>query len=278
MSDIKHVFNSFQNKDDVLFRAIIVGTLHAFRDKIYWYNTINSESTKVDLPFYFTISGSERFLSDIFLNEFKLENGQATESVYEKLPRAIVSLENLSIQEEYLTNKFTRAEYLKKTEDGEVKQYSAEFNSIPLKLDMRVEIYLDSIIDIFKCIQAVLENIYKNVYYYVDIFSIKVPCYFFIPETLDNQRPVNFSFTDKKEIKVTFNIEVQADYPIFKKDTEFFAGNNMQSIKYTINPISTSKTAERDGVIALDSRGIQFTVTQSIWPSGNNTSNFYPNE
>ena len=280
MSDLPHIYNTFQNKDDVLIRAILVGTLHAFKDKLYWHNVVNSEKTKVEVPFYFTVAGSERFLSDIFLNEYKLDKeGQSTEGPYNKYPRAHVSMESFAIQEEYLTNKFIRADFLEQTEDGEVKQYNAEFQNMPLKIDMQVTVFVDSIVDIFKCMQATMENMYKNVYYYVDVFNIKVPCHFFIPESLDKERPMNFSFSDKKEIKVTFNIEVHADYPLFKQDTKLFAGNNMNRIIYTVKTTDTSETATRENPAdAKNSRGTGFEVTKSTWPTGNNDSNFYPDE
>ena len=268
MSDIPHIFDTTQNKDDILIRNILIGTLHAFKDRLYWYNVINNEKTKVEVPFYFTVAGSERFLSDIFLNQYKVDNGQPSESVYNKYPRAHVSLDNISIQEEYLTNKFTRANYIKQTEDGEVKQYNAEFQVMPLKLEMQVTIFVDSIADIFKCMESTWKGLYKNVYYYVDTFNIKIPCHFFIPDTIDKERPMNFSFSDKKEIKVTFNIEVQADYPIFKQETEIFAGNTMNTIKYNINAITSTELT--------DTRGVEYIVTKDIWPAGNNSSNFYP--
>ena len=279
MTDISHQFNTFQNKDDVLIRNILVGTLHAFKDKLYWYNVVNSEKTKVEVPVYFTVAGSERFLSDIFLNEYKLDKeGQHTEGPYNKWPRAHVSMENFSIQEEYLTNKFTRANFLKQTEDGEVLQYNAEFQNMPLKIDMQVTIFVDSIVDIFKCMQAAMQNMYKNVYYYVDTFNIKVPCHFFIPDTINKERPMNFSFTDKKEIKVTFGIEVHADYPLFKEETEFFAGTKMNSIIYTVRTVNSPSPATRENPAdAKDSRGAEYEVTKDIWPTGNNEGNFYPN-
>ena len=279
MSDIPHIYNTFQNKDDVLIRSILVGTLHSFKDKIYWYNVINSEKTKVDVPFYFTVAGSERFLSDIFLNEYNIDNGQASESVYNKYPRAHVALNTISIQEEYLTNKFTRANFLKNTSDGEVLEYNAEFQNMPLKVDMSITIFVDSIIDIFKCIQSTMENLYKNVYYYVDTQGIKVPCHFFIPDSVEKERPMEFSFTDKKEIKITFDIEVHADYPLFKKDTEIFAGTSMSKIIYKVNTVNASSPATRETPAnETDSSGSKYTVTKSAWPGENNKGSFYPNK
>lgn len=267
------VYNDVQNKDDVLFRNLIVGTLHALRDNIFWYNIINGERTKVDVPIYYTVAGNERFLSDIFLNSDELmQDGKAT-GVYNKFPRAHVSLNSLSLQEEYLTNKFKRANYLKR-EGQEIKTYNAEFIEAPFKLNYEMTLFLDSHIDIYKAIQNIFENLYKNVTFYVDVFSVKVPCHFSIPSDIEKTATIPFSFTDKKENKISLNIECQCSYPIFKDnttgntgdlDTSVFAGNRMGSIDsnmYIVSNISDD----------TDSTGSEITVTKDVWPSGNNSN------
>ena len=98
---------------------------------------------------------------------------------------------------------------------------------------------------------------YKNVYYYVDVFSVKVPCYFAIPSDINKERMVQFGLSDKKEIQITFPIEVQASYPIFKTDTELFAGDRMENILNNIYIVSDKKDNE---------------VEKDIWPTGNNNS------
>jgi len=283
MSDIPHTFNTFQNKDDVLIRNILIGTLHSMRDRISWDNTVNSENDKVDVPIYFTVAGSERFLSDIFLNQYKIETETIAETVYNKYPRAHVSMEGISIQEEFLTNKFTRANHLKQTPDGELIQYNAEFQDIPLKIDMSVKVHLDSIIDIFKCWSSIMQNLYSNVHYYVDSNGIKVPCYFKIPDSINKERPLDFGFSDKKEITVTFDIEVQASYPLFKDETSIFAGDRMENILYTVETIPTYSTPSRqpseesgDSGETKNTRGLTYKVSRDTWPSGNNKGNFYP--
>jgi len=278
MSDIPHTFNTYQNKDDVMIRSILIGTLHSMRDRIFWYNTINSEDDKIDVPIYFTVAGSERFLSDIFLNEYKIETEHIAESVYNKYPRAHVSMNGISIEEEFLTNKFVRANHLKTMPDGEVLQYNSEFQDIPLKIDMEVKILVDSIVDIFKCWNAIIQNLYSNVHYYVDTNGIKIPCHFKIPDGIDKERPINFGFSDKKENIVTFNIEVRASYPLFKEETSVFAGDAMQKIIYTVEAnTNTEQTATRETPVNVtDSRGVEYKVSKSVWPTGNNKGNFYP--
>ncbi len=261
------IYNNYQNKDDVLFRNIIVGVIHALDDRIFWNNIIDNKATKVSVPSYFTIAGSERFLSDIFLNSDELvQDGKAT-GLYEKYPRATLNLSSITLQEEYLTNKFNRANFIKQTEDNEVKEYNAEFIEAPFKLDFEITIFVDSIVDIFKCMDSIFNNLYKNVNFYVDVFSTKVPCYFSVPADINKERLVNFGISDKKEIQVTFPIEVQASYPMFKKETEIFAGNRMNEIIQNLYVVS-----ELDN--NTDSSGRNIEVTKDVWPSGNNDSTY----
>jgi hypothetical protein len=261
-------FNSYQNKDDVLFRNLIIGTLHALDDRIFWNNVIDNKKSRVDVPAYFTVAGSERFLSDIFLNSDELKKDGKATGLYEKYPRAVLNLTGITLQEEYLTNKFKRANFIKQTEDNEVKQYNAEFMEAPFKMDFEVTIHVDSIVDIFKCINSIFENMYKNVYYYVDVFSIKVPCYFAIPPDINKERLMQFGLSDKKEIQITFPIEVQASYPIFKEDTAIFAGDRMETLTQNIYIVS-------DKSVNKDSAGRSINVEKDVWPTGNNDSNFY---
>ena len=261
-------YNNYQNKDDVLFRNIVVGTLHALDDKIFWNNVIDNKKTKVEVPAYFTIAGSERFLSDIFLNSDELKKDGKATGLYEKFPRATLNLTGITLQEEYLTNKFKRANFIKQTEDNEVKQFNAEFMEAPFKMDFEITIFVDSIVDIFKCINSIFVNMYKNVYYYVDVFSTKVPCYFAIPPDINKERLVQFGLSDKKEIQITFPIEVQASYPIFKENTQIFAGNRMEGVNANLYIVNEKQTD-------TDSAGRNITVEKDVWPTGNNSGNFY---
>jgi len=260
-------YNNYQNKDDVLFRNIIIGTLHAIDDRIFWDNVIDNNKTKVEVPSYFTIAGSERFLSDIFLNSDELKKDGKATGLYEKYPRATLSLTGITLQEEYLTNKFKRANFIKQ-ENDEVKEFNAEFMEAPFKMNFEITIFVDSIVDIFKCINSIFVNMYKNVYFYVDVFSVKVPCYFAIPPDINKERLVNFGLQDKKEIQITFPIEVQASYPIFKNSTEIFAGHRMNNITQNLYIIT-------EKIDSTDSAGRVIEVQKDIWPTGNNETNFY---
>lgn len=261
-------FNS-QNKDDVLFRNVIVGALHFLNDKLYWYNVLDNKKDRVDVPVYFTVSGSERFLSDIFLNTDKLKKDGKLTGVYNKFPRMHLSMESIGLQEEYLANKFKRADYLKEGEDGEVRQHNAEFIDATFSCSMTVKIFVDSIVDLYKCIEEVYKTFYKNQYFYVDTKGIKVPCYFAIPPDLNKEKMTQFGLTDKKEISVNFNIDLVFSYPIFKEETSIFHGDGI------IDTMKQNTYIVKDKLVNSDGTGrIDYEVTKPTWPTGNNPSNF----
>ena len=55
------------NKDDVTIRNIIIGLLATLYDNIHWYNQIGTkvdERILIKVPFYFSTTGTERYLQD----------------------------------------------------------------------------------------------------------------------------------------------------------------------------------------------------------------------
>jgi hypothetical protein len=249
-------FNDIQNKEDVLFRNVIVGALHYLKDTIYWYNVIDNKRDKVDVPIYFTVAGSERFLSDIFLNSDKLETEGKITGLYNKYPRMHMSLNTIGLQEE----------------DGELRQHNAEFIDATFKMDLSCSIFVDSIIDIYKSIEVIYKKLYKNQYFYVDTVGIKIPCYFNIPPDIEKERLINFGITDKKELKVNFNLELIISYPIFKEETSIFHGDGRMDNLTQNTYIVKNKIQDKDSGGRTD-----YEVTKDTWPTGNNITPL-PNE
>lgn len=224
-----------------MFRNIIVGVLATLNNKLYWYNRISeTESKKIEVPFYMSISGQERFLQDNFLNDpdYDPENEIAI-SMYNQIPRAIVDMTGFSISTESMSNRFVRGTYTKENSDGTLGSYSSEFVEIPLNLPFEITVFLDSRLDMFKCSQRIIETFYKNNTFNIDVDGVRIPGVIKFPEEIVQERTVEFSFTDKKEWKLTFSVEVELSYPLFKNakngyigasDTEMDNANRMVNI------------------------------------------------
>lgn len=169
---------------------------------------------------------------------------KSAESVYNQLPRAILQLDGVSIDAGSLTNKFVRAFYQRVQDDGTLKTFNSEVFMIPLKLSFTVDLYVDSNLDVFKGIQRTLEIFYKNNVFQIDIDGTRIPAVAQLPEDYAKERPIEFSFGDKKEWKINYSIEVQTFMPVFKneangflgpKNTEMFAGTVMQGFQSNTN-------------------------------------------
>jgi hypothetical protein len=284
------------NKDDVLFRNIIIGVLATLNDKIKWYNRLDDHTTQeVNVPFYLSTTGDERFLQDMFLNDVDYDSdGNIAEGVYNPIPRAIVDMESFSIMADSLVNRYVRGTYTKEEEDGTLGSYSSEFMEIPLSLPFNIDIYLDSRLDMFKCSQAIIEVFYKNAIFQVDVGGIRVPGVIKFPEDIAQERTVEFGFTDKKEWKLTLSLDVEVNYPIFLNGTEYANYNRMSNLSvyntwgstagiigptgstatssvWTSNNIQQASITSNQSVIPED-----FTTNNNPWPDGSTQSTLPP--
>ena len=231
------VYDLHFNKDDVSIRNILIGLLATLSDNINWYNQIGtkvSDKMKINVPFYFSTTGSERYLQDNFLNniDFDPENLNA-EAFYNQIPRGVVNFESFSIETQAIVNKYVRMQHLLQEDDGTLNTYNTEAFMVPIIMDVSVEIAVDSILDQLKCSEAIIRTFYKAKAYQVDIAYTRIPCLITFPDDYTQERTVEFSFSDKKEYKVTFSLQVKSHIPVFKPETTIFAGTNMGSFQAT---------------------------------------------
>jgi hypothetical protein len=231
------VYDLHFNKDDVSIRNILIGCLATLSDNINWNNQIGiavADKRKINVPFYFSTTGSERYLQDNFLNniDFDPENLHA-EAFYNQIPRGVVNFESFSIETQAIVNKYVRMQHLKQEDDGTLNTYNTEAFMVPITMDLSVEITVDSILDQLKCSEAIIRTFYKAKAYQVDIAYTRIPCLITFPDDYTQERTVEFSFSDKKEYKVTFSVQIKSHIPVFKPETTIFAGTNMASFQAT---------------------------------------------
>lgn len=232
------VYDLHFNKDDVTIRNIIIGLLATMYDNIGWHNQIGSElneKRKIQVPFYFSTTGTERYLQDNFLNniDYDPENLKA-ETFYNKIPRGIVDFTSINIESGNIVNKYVRMNYQKEEADGTLNTYNAEAFWVPILMSFDVKIYLDSIIDQFKCTESIIRTFFKSRAYQIDVSYTRIPCLIQFPDDYSQERSIEFSFNDKKEFLVTFSIEVKSHIPIFKPETEMFVGNTMDGFSSNV--------------------------------------------
>lgn len=248
-------YNLKYNKDDSVIRHIIVGLLADLNNQLSIYRQLDNDNReKIDIPFYYSISGDENFLKDNFLftnlngDDCQAEAPMHADGNYGYVPRGIVNLDSSSINPDNQTNKRNLGAFYALDDNGQVQDYVAEFKMVPVQLDCNVEIIVSSLLDMLKVFENIINNIYRTNYYDIEVGHLedavyRIPCQYQTPDDISQEKPVEFSSDEKKNYKLTFTLEVGSFIPVFHWETVRHAGNRMEQIgSYDNDKTDATKT------------------------------------
>jgi hypothetical protein len=219
-------YNLKFNKDDSVIRHVIIGLLADLNGKLsFWRQISNNERAEVDVPFFYAVSGDENFLKDNFLfsnvNGLGCDpSGEFADGNYDKVPRGIVNLTSFAVDPSKLVNKRNMGNYMMMNKDGLMEGFVAEFEMIPVVIGVDVEILVSSQLDLFKVTEAIVKKMYKANFYHVDAGHLEEGTYrisseYMMPDDYTQERPIEYSFDDKANHKVTFSLEINSFIPSF---------------------------------------------------------------
>lgn len=243
------VYDLHFNKDSQFFRNVLIGALHTLYDNITWYNQIGTDINEVQqikVPFSVMLGNQDRYLNDNFLNNIIFDpHLLEAETFYNTVPRGIVELSSISIDSSAITNKYVRMFHQRQDSDGTLNTYNSETFLVPLTLSLSCTVLVDSLRDVLECTTAIISTFYKIKTFNVDVNYSIVPCTLGFSESYDSERQIEYSFTDKKEMKVPFELELKTVMYIHRPETTLFAGNTMQTLQSGIYlpPITPGSTS-----------------------------------
>lgn len=207
-------YNQEFNKDSVILRYVIVGLLAELRNKVYFYNQIDEDTiSKISVPFYYSVTGNERFLLDAFLFG-AIESGEAIGD-YEVVPRGVMQLTGISIDSGNMTNKFIRSQFVREFK-GQLKTFSLETLFLPINLSFDITVVCSNNLEMLKVTESIMSKLYKATFFQIDLGMMRVQSSVEIPEDYSQERLFEYSLNDKKEFSVTFPVEVKTFMPIFE--------------------------------------------------------------
>jgi len=231
-------YNLKFNKDDSVIRHLIVGLLADLNKKVsFWRQIDNENRVLVDVPFYYAVTGDENFMKDNFL--FSTANGfdcspkpEKADGNYDVVPRGVVNLSSLQIDASKLINKRNRGNFSKISDQGTLEGYKAEFELIPITVSVDLEIMLSSLLDVFKCTEEMIKRLYKSNNYNVEVGHLneglyRMAAYYAMPDDYSNERPIEYTFDDKGNYKVTLSLDINSFMPSIDFDSQQHAGNKM---------------------------------------------------
>jgi len=176
-------------------------------------------------------------MQDIFQNQTTNEfiDNIISEGNYERVPRGVLSIEDIQIAESDLTSKFARG-YYTKINDGNINSYSARLNVIPLTFSMTIELKYDTGINGWKLIESFWKTFFriKSVKFMSN--GLVYGAYIGFPVSLDDNKTTEFSFGTEMDKKLNIPLEVATYYIIIDEETEMALEKKILSINLNLDP------------------------------------------
>jgi hypothetical protein len=252
-------YNTQFNRDDSVIRHLIIGLLADLNKNVSFYRQLdNNTRVDVDVPFYYAITGDENFLKDNFL--FSTANGtecssepEKADGNYDKVPRGVVNVSSMTVDPSKLINKRNPGIFQKVTDQGMMEGYRADFEMIPITVSVDIEIILSSLLDIFKCTEQLVKRLYKSNHYNVEVGHLneglyRIASYYALPDDFGKENPIEYSFDDKGQYKLSFSVEVNSSMPSLDHSTEKHVGNRIFNVEHRINDGNTVNQSSNQGL------------------------------
>jgi hypothetical protein len=205
------------NMDDVFFRDLTACLLDTLEGRIRWVNRFSSGDVNVEVPFYYSLTGDERFLLDSFQDDIVSEN-RFVELNTDIIPRGHLTMTGFNIKADEFSNPNVWLRMVVEN-DSEIRKLLAKVRAVPISVNYDLQILLSSEIDIFKCSQVIMDTLWVYRFMYFEFNFMNIDAIMIVPDTnqIDIQREK--SLTSDNTIKVTVSFEVHTYYPsVFREN------------------------------------------------------------
>lgn len=240
------------NNEEILSRAVIAGLLNILNNKITYEQVWSNEQVEtIEVPWYYNMSGDERFMQDFFTHYGDCEAPRPADGNFDFFPRGIITYTGTVIDAQRITSRYVQGLYLKDVE-GQLQTMRSFLYSIPLNINFDCELWADTQITALKIEQAIRETFYKTVTFYVYYRGMRVGCTVGFPEDITLNKNIQYSFetNNSTRIKINFTLQVETYQPVFDPTTEVNANSFMTGVGLRI---IDKNVANNDGSIGITS-------------------------
>jgi hypothetical protein len=204
------------NMEDVFFRDLTVCVLDTLEGQIKWVNRFSSGDVRVEVPFYYSLSGDERFLLDTFADDVVSEN-RFVELNTDVIPRGHITLKSFNINSDEFANPNVWLRMVVEN-DFEIRKVLARVRAVPITVDYELVILLSNEVDTFKCSQAILDTLWIYKFMYFEHNFMNIDAVILMPDTNSIEIAREKNLTSDNTIKLSLSFQVQTYYPAFRKD------------------------------------------------------------
>jgi hypothetical protein len=251
------------NFEDVFFRDLTVCVLDTLEGQIKWLNRFTSGDVFVQVPFYYSLSGDERFLLDSFADDVVSEN-RFVELNTDMIPRGHLTMTGFNIKSDEFANPNVWLRMVVENE-VEIRKVLGKVRAVPVTVNYDLEILLSSEIDTFKCSQAIMDTLWIYKFMYFEYNFMNIDAVILMPDTnsIEMSREKNLTSDNNIKLKVSFTVETY--YPAFRSDRVNGVGYPQQ---YGTGMVDANGFALAGGVSTLFDQPGSPSTTPGSPPSG----------
>lgn len=204
------------NMEDVFFRDLTACVLDTLEGQIRWVNRFSSGDVAVNVPFYYSLTGDERFLLDSFQDDIVSEN-RFVELNTDIIPRGHITLTGFNIKSDEFANPNVWLRMVVENE-VEIRKILTKVRAVPITVNYDLDILLVSEVDIFKCSQAVMDTLWLYKYMYFEYNFMNIDAVILMPDSNSIEIAREKNLTSDNTIKMKVSFEVHTYYPAFRRD------------------------------------------------------------
>ena len=204
------------NFEDVFFRDLTACVLDTLEGQIRWINRFSSGDVYVNVPFYYSLTGDERFLLDTFVDDIVSEN-RFVELNTDQIPRGHITMKGFNINSDEFANPNVWLRMVVENE-AEIRKVLTKVRAVPITVNYDLEILLSSELDIFKCSQAIMDTLWIYKFMYFEYNFMNIDAVILMPDSNSIEINREKNLTSDNQIKMSVSFEVQTYYPAFRKD------------------------------------------------------------
>jgi len=206
------------NYDETFLRDLTICVLDTLEGRVSWINRFTSGDVKVNVPFYYSLTGDDRFLLDSFTDDIVSQN-RFVELNTDQIPRGHITLTSWQIRSDEFRNPNIWLRNV--VEDNvEAKRVLNKLRAIPITATYDLQILLKSEVDVFKCSQAIMNTLWLYKYMYFEHNYMNIDAIMMQPDNNGIEIVREKSLKSDNTIKLTASLEVQTFYPAFITNVE----------------------------------------------------------
>lgn len=227
-----------RNNENLFTRAIIAGVLNLLNNQLMYEQVhCDGEVDNIEVPWYYNMSGDERFMQDFFTHYSHCFNSKQPKPVsgnFDMIPRGVITYSGSTIAQDALTSRFVKGNFYKDV-DGKLESYTSYLFSIPLNIQFSCDMWVDNFTNALRLEELIRETFYKTQTIYVYYKGMRIGAQVGFPESVTTTKTTAYSFeTERNVVKLSFNLEVESYQPCFDKTAEYPSTNVIKGIGINI--------------------------------------------